>query len=114
MSANTSSAAKAGRPAGYPSGGALDTATQLRILRLMIESRQGDLRQESLNRQGRGHFHVASMGHEALAAVGVQLTDHDFICPYYRDRALVLGRGVTTRELALEYFAKRESSSRGR
>ncbi len=80
----------------------------------MIESRQGDLRQESLNRQGRGHFHVASMGHEALAAVGLLLGDGDFACPYYRDRALVLARGVSSYELALEYFGKRASSSGGR
>ena len=35
-------------------------------------------------------------------------------CPYYRDRGLVLGRGVTTRELGLEYFAKRNTGSGGR
>lgn len=91
-----------------------DAATQLRLLRLMIESRQGDLRQESLNRQGRGHFHVASMGHEALAAVGLLLNEGDFACPYYRDRALVLARGMSSYDLALEYFGKRESSSGGR
>ncbi len=33
---------------------------------------------------------------------------------YYRDRALVLGRGVASRELALDYFAKREGQSHGR
>jgi 2-oxoisovalerate dehydrogenase E1 component len=91
-----------------------DPATKLRLLHFMLESRQGDLRQESLNRQGRGHFHVASMGHEALAAIGLLLNEGDFTCPYYRDRALILARGVTSYELALDYFAKRESSSGGR
>lgn len=97
-----------------PAVPALDAAAKLRLLRLMVESRQGDLRQESLNRQGRGHFQVASMGHESLAAVGMLLGEGDFACPYYRDRALVLARGVSSYELALEYFAKRESSSGGR
>ncbi len=97
-------------PAAVP----LDSAAKLRLLRLMLESRQGDLRQESLNRQGRGHFHVASMGHEALAAVGLLLQDGDFACPYYRDRALVLARGVSSYELGLDYFGKRDSSSGGR
>ena len=85
-----------------------------RLLTTILESRHGDLREENLNRQGKGHFHVSGRGHEALAAVGVQLQAEDYIVPYYRDRGLVLGRGVTTRQLALDYMAKRESSSGGR
>jgi 2-oxoisovalerate dehydrogenase E1 component len=84
------------------------------LLLTMLESRHGDLREESLNRQGKGHFHVSGRGHEALAAVGVQLRHGDYVVPYYRDRALCLGRGMTTRHMALEYFAKRDSASRGR
>ncbi len=84
------------------------------LLRTMLESRHGDLREESLNRQGKGHFHVSGRGHEAFSALGAQLRDTDFIVPYYRDRGLCMGRGLSTRHLALEYFAKRESASRGR
>lgn len=84
------------------------------LLLTMLESRHGDLREESLNRQGKGHFHVSGRGHEALAAIGAQLRGSDFIAPYYRDRGLCMGRGLTTRYLALEYFAKRDSASRGR
>jgi 2-oxoisovalerate dehydrogenase E1 component len=84
------------------------------LLLTMLESRLGDLREESLNRQGKGHFHVSGRGHEALSAIGAQLRDSDFIVPYYRDRGLCMGRGLTTRYLALEYFAKRDSASRGR
>ena len=84
------------------------------LLLTMLESRQGDLREESLNRQGKGHFHVSGRGHEALSALGAQLRDGDFIVPYYRDRGLCMGRGLTTHHLALEYFAKRDSASRGR
>ena len=84
------------------------------LLVTMLESRHGDLREESLNRQGKGHFHVSGRGHESLAAVGAQLRDGDFLLPYYRDRGLCMGRGMTTRHLAMEYFAKRDSASRGR
>jgi 2-oxoisovalerate dehydrogenase E1 component len=87
---------------------------KLRLLTLLLESRHGDLREQSLNRQGKGHFHVSGMGHEALAALGVQLRDGDYIAGYYRDRALVLGRGVASHELGLDYFAKREGQSHGR
>jgi 2-oxoisovalerate dehydrogenase E1 component len=78
------------------------------LLLTMLESRHGDLREESLNRQGKGHFHVSGRGHEALAAIGAQLREGDFILPYYRDRGLCSGRGLTLRHLALEYFAKRD------
>ncbi len=84
------------------------------LLLTMLESRHGDLREESLNRQGKGHFHVSGRGHEALATLGAMLRDGDYLVPYYRDRGLVMGRGLTTRHLALEYFAKRDSASRGR
>lgn len=84
------------------------------LLVTMLESRLGDLREESLNRQGKGHFHVSGRGHEGMAAVGVQLRHGDYVAPYYRDRGLCMGRGMTTRHLALEYFAKRDSASRGR
>jgi 2-oxoisovalerate dehydrogenase E1 component len=85
-----------------------------RLLEVMLESRHGDMRQESLNRQGKGHFHVSGMGHEAMAVVGLAMGDGDMAALYYRDRAVLLGRGVTTRELALDYFAKRDSSTGGR
>ena len=29
------------------------------LLRVMLESRLADMREESLNRQGKGHFHVS-------------------------------------------------------
>jgi 2-oxoisovalerate dehydrogenase E1 component len=87
---------------------------KLRLLTILLESRHGDLREQNLNRQGKGHFHVSGMGHEALAALGIQLRDGDYIAGYYRDRALVLGRGVASRELAIDYFAKRGGQSHGR
>jgi 2-oxoisovalerate dehydrogenase E1 component len=87
---------------------------KLRILTLMLESRHADLREQNLNRQGKGHFHVSGMGHEALAAIGLMMEPDDYIVSYYRDRGLVLGRGMTTRELGLEYFAKRNTGSGGR
>ncbi|HET9800728.1 MAG TPA: thiamine pyrophosphate-dependent enzyme, partial [Chthoniobacterales bacterium] len=87
---------------------------KLRLLTLMLESRHADLREQNLNRQGKGHFHMPGMGHEALAAISIQMDPDDYIVPFYRDRGLVLGRGMTTRQLGLEYFAKRKTGSGGR
>jgi 2-oxoisovalerate dehydrogenase E1 component len=93
---------------------ALSKEDKLRLLTTMLESRHADLREQNLNRQGKGHFHVSGMGHEALAAVSIQMEPDDYVVPYYRDRGLVLGRGMTTRQLGLEYFAKRNTGSGGR
>jgi 2-oxoisovalerate dehydrogenase E1 component len=93
---------------------ALSKEDKLRLLTTMLESRHADLREQNLNRQGKGHFHVSGMGHEGLAAVSIQMEPGDYIVSYYRDRGLVLGRGMTTRQLGLEYFAKRNTGSGGR
>src|SRR6478672_5590519 len=93
---------------------ALSKEEKLHLLTILLESRHGDLREQNLNRQGKGHFHVSGMGHEGLAALGVAMVDGDYTVPYYRDRAFVLGRGVASRELALDYFAKRKGQSHGR
>jgi len=93
---------------------ALSKEDKLRLLTTILESRHADLREQNLNRQGKGHFHVSGMGHEALAAVSFLMEPEDYIVPYYRDRGLIIGRGMTTHELGLEYFAKRDTGSRGR
>ena len=93
---------------------ALSKEDKLRLLTTILESRHADLREQNLNRQGKGHFHVSGMGHEALAAISFLMQPEDYVVPYYRDRGLILGRGMTTRQLGLEYFAKRNTGSGGR
>jgi 2-oxoisovalerate dehydrogenase E1 component len=87
---------------------------QLELLKLMYLSREGDRREGILLRQSKGWFQVAGIGHETFGVVSTLLNDTDYLFPYYRDRAMVLGRGVTNYELALAYFAKQKSSSCGR
>src|SRR6266700_2173744 len=92
----------------------LSKEDKLRLLTTILESRHADLREQNLNRQGKGHLHVSGMGHEALAAVSFLMEPDDYMVPYYRDRGLILGRGMTTRQLGFEYFAKRNTGSGGR
>jgi 2-oxoisovalerate dehydrogenase E1 component len=92
----------------------LNADDKQKLLRTMLLSRSGDLREQSLIRQGKGWFHVSGMGHEALAVAGYLLQDGDFFSGYYRDRPIALARGVENYELALAFFAKRASSSGGR
>lgn len=90
------------------------TINKLEFLRLMMLSREGDRREGILLRQSKGWFQVGGLGHEALAALNYVLRPDDYLFPYYRSRALMLGRGLSNYDLALAYFAKRESSSGGR
>ena len=93
---------------------ALKTYNKLELLKLMYLSREGDRREGVLHRQSKGWFQVAGMGHETLAVVALQMQPGDFLFPYYRDRAMVLARGMTNAELARAYFAKRDTGSGGR
>src|SRR4051795_7155653 len=87
---------------------------KLDFLKLMLLSREGDRREGILLRQSKGWFQVSGMGHEALGSLAYALREDDYIFPYYRDRALMLARGLSNYDLALAYFAKRDSSSAGR
>jgi 2-oxoisovalerate dehydrogenase E1 component len=88
--------------------------TARQLLYLMALSREGDRREGILLRQGKGWFQVSAMGHEALATLAFALRPDDLIFPYYRDRAVMLARGISNYELALAYLAKQDSSSGGR
>lgn len=87
---------------------------KLDFLKLMMASREGDRREGILLRQSKGWFQVSGMGHECLGALCHLLNEDDWLYPYYRDRGMMMARGMTVEELALAYFAKRDSSSGGR
>ena len=90
------------------------TYNRLELLKLMYLSREGDRREGVLHRQSKGWFQVAGMGHEPLAVFSFLMEEGDYLFPYYRDRAMVLAKGVSNAELASAYFAKLGSSSGGR
>jgi len=92
----------------------LDQDRRLALLELMVTSREGDRREGILYRQGKGWFQIGSVGHEGLAVLGLLLHRDDYLFPHYRDRALVLARGMTTLDCARGFFGKPSSSSGGR
>ena len=94
--------------------GLISKDKQIELLRSLWRSRLGDLREQSLIRQGKGWFHISGMGHEALAAVALELVPNDYAFPYYRDRAFCVQRGISDYDLALAFYAKRNASSGGR
>lgn len=92
----------------------LSSKDKIKFLKLMITSREGDLREQRLIRQGKGWFHISGMGHEATGIAAFCLNANDYCFPFYRDRTFALARGITNYDLALSFFAKKESSSAGK
>ncbi|MFT7588906.1 MAG: 2-oxoisovalerate dehydrogenase E1 component [Limisphaerales bacterium] len=59
------------------------------------------------NRQICYYVHANARGHEAIQlAVGMQLKACDFVSPYYRDDAMMLGIGIRPYDLMLQLIAK--------
>jgi 2-oxoisovalerate dehydrogenase E1 component len=85
--------------------------------RLACVSRALDDREIMLQKQSRVFFQISGAGHEALLlGLARDLRPaYDWFFPYYRDRALVLGLGVTPEEILYEAVGSVEDpSSAGR
>ncbi len=60
------------------------------------------------------YVHATSKGHEAIQlAVGLQLTENDWVAPYYRDDSILLGIGMTPYELMLQLLCKKDDPFSG-
>jgi 2-oxoisovalerate dehydrogenase E1 component len=94
---------------GYP------TAELIDDFRLAMVSRFLDDREISLQKQSRVFFQISGAGHEALL-LGLShylRPGYDWFFPYYRDRSLVLGLGVTPRDILLEAVGSSEDPASG-
>ena len=72
----------------------LDTTLFLKIYRPMLASRKADAVQEDAAQRGEAFFYIPSSGHESMATLAPHLTEADWLHCHYRDRALMLARGI--------------------
>ena len=84
------------------------------LYRLMLSAREIDLREQTLISQNLAHFHVSGAGHEASAALAGRLTPHDWLHLHYRDKALMLARGLPIEEFFRSLLGRGGSHSCGR
>jgi len=80
----------------------------------MLAARLVDEKELVLVQRGQAFFHVSGAGHEAVAALAPHLTGDDWLHCHYRDKALLLLRGVPISRFFTGLLCKADSCSEGR
>ena len=88
--------------------------TLLKSYRYMYMSRVIDILEQEFAARGEVFFHVSGAGHEATAILNNFLTPDDWLHCHYRDKALLLARGISAEMFLYSTFNKDASHSRGR
>ncbi len=89
----------------------MDRKQLLALYRAMITARQIDQVELELNNRGEAFFHVAGTGHEGTAVLAPLLHAEDWLLCHYRDKALMLARGVTARTFFDHLYSQKYHSS---
>ncbi|GHB98879.1 beta-ketoacyl-ACP synthase 3 [Cerasicoccus arenae] len=84
------------------------------LYRTLVLAREIEAVERAIIARGEGHFHIAGAGHESSAALADFLTPADWLACHYRDRALMLARGLPPRAFFDALFGNDASTSQGR
>jgi 2-oxoisovalerate dehydrogenase E1 component len=86
----------------------------LTIYRAMVLARQIDDFEQQVTHRGEAAFQLSGAGHESSAALAPHLQPDDWLHCHYRDKALLVARGVSPKQFFDNLYCKHDSSSRGR
>ena len=92
----------------------IDTAFFTDLYRHMLMARKIESVQADAAQRGEAFFYIPSAGHESIAALAPLLTENDWLHCHYRDRSLLLARGVTPTDILLELLGRTGGPSEGR
>lgn len=86
----------------------------LSVYESIVKSREVDVLEQDYTQRGEAFFHVSGSGHENIAFLNPHLIAEDYLHCHYRDKSLMIARGVTVKQFFLSLFCKDASHSRGR
>ena len=86
----------------------------LPVYAAMATARRIDRAEADLTARGLASFHCPCGGHEAMAAIAPLLTADDWLHLHYRDKALMVARGVAPSAFLHNLLATADSPSAGR
>ncbi|PIE32259.1 transketolase [candidate division KSB3 bacterium] len=89
-------------------------SNMLDLYRYMVTARQIDILEEDFTHRGEAFFHVSGAGHEGSVALAPHLIPEDWLHCHYRDKALMLARGISPEMFFHSLFCKAASHSQGR
>ncbi len=90
------------------------TEDLLQLYKFMVASREVDIIESELVNSGEANFLASSKGHEGCAIFAPFLIKSDYLHCHYRDKALMLARGISPTMFFYSALAKAESHSSGR
>ncbi len=82
--------------------------------RTMVTAREMDLLEQSYTGRGEAFFHVSGAGHEGTCFLDDVLGPQDWLHCHYRDKALMLARGIEPEMFFMALFNKDGAHSKGR
>jgi len=94
--------------------GASQIQVSLDLYRAMLTARLIDRFEADLVRRGESAFHISGAGHESSAALAPHLRSTDWLACHYRDKALMLARGVPADAIFKSQLCRAGSFSAGR